>query len=649
MFAVYIGIITLFVTIPCAWLSPAHYEITPINSNPGIYYEKLPSVRIQRGNWKVIIHLDLHTFLKEHGPTRTYNEQLTQCITHLGTDHCNAALNKDLMEAKLKTLDHIHEDIKQAAISMDTQPKEDPSSIQNIRARRMAPLGIIGSVSKSLFGLITTDDADAINRNIDQLFKDQKKLVKLSVEKTHLLSANLDELYNMTKLHRETTKRMGENLNNKLNAVMAEANENHLAWELSTFARQMETKLDHLIHCNREILTIISTLIERKLHPKLLRHDVLQQIAMDIQQTGESRVLPMPLNHLRPEEIAKIATLDATFHDGRVLISLTIPLTERSTYELYRLHPVRIPQALKNQSFGVAHISPSYPYLAVKRDLQEYLKLTEQHLQECIATHYGRICPPKGPLFIISDRKECEVELLLNPHPGVLKSGDIMISSSSSSQWRYLELTDSWLYSIVKEETVRITCPGEIYYTPTIKGTGMLRLANGCSARTHTVELPDNQDQTAKAQYIYNPDVGLNITNIHPELWQYTNLSTPLEMVQTSSDTVFTPRIERLSNIVSRMKEIGEHKRSTTYTQQIVYGGLTCQGILVALGALTFALYKRTKRRRSQVTLHHAQPRDALTAETPLTYIAVQPMPSRSVSTPALMPPVFPLQLAETD
>ena len=159
-----------------------------------IYYEKLPSIRIQRGNWKLIIHLDLHAFLKERGPNRIYNEQLARCITHLGTDHCNAALNKDLMEVKLKTLDHLHSDIKQVAMSMDAQPKDDPSSIKNIRARRMAPLGIIGSVSKSLFGLITTDEADAITKNIDQLFRDQKKLVRLSAEKTHLLSANLEEL-----------------------------------------------------------------------------------------------------------------------------------------------------------------------------------------------------------------------------------------------------------------------------------------------------------------------------------------------------------------------------------------------------------------------------------------------------------------------
>ena len=71
MLAVYIGIITLLTMIRRVIMSSNHYEITPINSNPGIYYEKLPSIRIQRGNWKVIIHLDLYAFLKEHGPTRT--------------------------------------------------------------------------------------------------------------------------------------------------------------------------------------------------------------------------------------------------------------------------------------------------------------------------------------------------------------------------------------------------------------------------------------------------------------------------------------------------------------------------------------------------------------------------------------------------
>ena len=370
---------------------------------------------------------------------------------------------------------------------------------------------------------------------------------------------------------------------------------------------------------------------------------------MDTQQTGGSRILPMPLHHLRAEEIAKIATLDATFHEGRILISLAIPLTERSTYELYKLHPVRIPQSLKNQSFGVTHVSPSYPYLAVKRVLQVYLKLIEQNLQEYTPTHYGRIYPPKGPLFTISDKKECEVELLLNPHLDILKSCDIMISSFSTSQWRYLELTDSCLYSVVKEETIRMTCPGETYYTPANKGTGVLRLANGCSARTRSVELPDNQDRTAKAQYVYDPEVGLNVTVIHPQLWQHIDESIPLETGQLLSDTSFAPRTECLANIVSRMKEIGEHKRNTWFSQHLIYGGITFQGVTIILGAITFLLYKRTTRKRLQLKLRYTEKRDTAVMETSLSYVAIQPVLSRSASTPILIQSALPPQLAEID
>ena len=58
----------------------------------------------------------------------------------------------------------------------------------------MAPLGMVGGLSKSLFGLITEDDAELINKNIDKLFRDQADLIKPSEEKTHLMSAGLEEL-----------------------------------------------------------------------------------------------------------------------------------------------------------------------------------------------------------------------------------------------------------------------------------------------------------------------------------------------------------------------------------------------------------------------------------------------------------------------
>ena len=165
---------------------------------------------------------------------------------------------------------------------------------------------------------------------------------------------------------------------------------------MGMFAREIEAKLDHLIYCNCQLLEILNTITDRKLYPQLMRHDMLHQIALDIQQIEEDRTLPMPLHHLRAEEIAQIATLDTTLHQGRILVSLAIPLTERSSYELYKLHPIGIPQKAHNQSLGVAYVAPTYPYLAIRRDLQTYLKMDDDHLQSCMPTHYGRVCAAQG-------------------------------------------------------------------------------------------------------------------------------------------------------------------------------------------------------------------------------------------------------------
>ena len=55
---------------------------------------------------------------------------------------------------------------------MDVKEINNPPPLTDIRPKRMAPLGIVESLSKSIFGLMTTDDADNINKNIDQLFHD---------------------------------------------------------------------------------------------------------------------------------------------------------------------------------------------------------------------------------------------------------------------------------------------------------------------------------------------------------------------------------------------------------------------------------------------------------------------------------------------
>ena len=93
----------------------AHYEIMNITANPGLCYERVQTVKIRKGGWKVIIYIDLLTFLWTHGPVRQYEEYLQHCTSQFDRQQCHLFLNQDSMELKLRTLDGIHEEIKMAA------------------------------------------------------------------------------------------------------------------------------------------------------------------------------------------------------------------------------------------------------------------------------------------------------------------------------------------------------------------------------------------------------------------------------------------------------------------------------------------------------------------------------------------------------
>ena len=122
--------------------------------------------------------------------------------------------------------------------------------------------------------------------------------MKLSDEKTHLISAGLEELYNITASHRLILKNMEEQLKDKTNAMAQETNRNNLLWEFSIFSRQAEAKLDHLIYSNRELLNILNALMDRKLHPRLIQKKTLHRIAADIRQHETNLELPIPLHHI---------------------------------------------------------------------------------------------------------------------------------------------------------------------------------------------------------------------------------------------------------------------------------------------------------------------------------------------------------------
>uniref|UniRef100_A0ABD2W4K8 Uncharacterized protein n=1 Tax=Trichogramma kaykai TaxID=54128 RepID=A0ABD2W4K8_9HYME len=142
--------------------------------NPGLYYEQQDTVFLRKATWRVIVvHLNLEPYSEEHNLYSNYYELMHECRDNLGEEFCEFFDNKGDGN-KQQTIDALKKSIKQAK-----KPTEgSKSEVQ--RKKRSAPLTIIGSLSHGLFGTAIEEEIELVQRNLDQLFRDQKTMIRLN-------------------------------------------------------------------------------------------------------------------------------------------------------------------------------------------------------------------------------------------------------------------------------------------------------------------------------------------------------------------------------------------------------------------------------------------------------------------------------------
>ena len=247
----------------------------------------------------------------------------------------------------------------------------------------------------------------------------------------------------------------------------------------------------------------------------------------------------------------------------------------------------------------LAYIAPTVSHLALSRDQQTFFEKNQSRLSQCINTHYGHVCSAQGMMAVTSKPRKWEIEMLLTPSAAVLNLCNVEARSEDVMHWRYLETDGSWLFSTLGDETLRISCPHEIYQTVSLNGIGVLRLANRGIRWTKSIIVMAHDTKRASQQYIYDPKLGLNITDLYPEL---VNNTTPIEFTRLKDmeTPTWTGNKMPLKTLVNRMQEIGQHQRITDFTHTMLYGGISIQIITVFARSMC-VLYQIKYRQTSPV------------------------------------------------
>ena len=188
--------------------------------------------------------------------------------------------------------------------------------------------------------------------------------------------------------------------------------------------------------------------------------------------------------------------------------------------------------------------------------------------------------------------------MLLHPSRNTLDSCSIAVKKDLTTQWSHLEVDETWLFTTTTEERLRISCSGDIYENAKLQGIGILRLAQGCSARTASTTLIAKDVKVSRVRYIYEPEPSLNVTTLYPILEDNVTFESLPEVGDTGPLSSSTTHKQSLRSIVARMDEIGCHSRTSANADNLTYGGLTIQAIIITgLGVFVGIKFCRRSRR----------------------------------------------------
>ena len=199
---------------------------------------------------------------------------------------------------------------------------------------------------RSLLGTLNLLDAEQISENIDRLLGDQRKMIHLESERSHLLNRKMGNIIFWSKTFRDSLTHQIEQLKNSTKDYQ-ELNE-HL-WK--TVATQ-----ERIFRRSERILNILKDLIRGEIHPTLLTHEFAKQIVKDILSNGFDLETYQDNNQVSHMDLILGGQVDAIYHPSRVIISILVPIVDKRVFTLYKTHSIENPQRISNVTASIAYL-----------------------------------------------------------------------------------------------------------------------------------------------------------------------------------------------------------------------------------------------------------------------------------------------------
>ena len=469
-----------------------------IFTSENVVFQKTNEVFINDAKWSVTSVHDLRPFQKLINQIKNdlvHTDEIVKTITNF--------YESSNMTGYVETFKSLHIEVDLLTDTYnsvyDNFAEYQSLSLNGHRSQRSL-IPIIGQLMSTLFGTVSENDLENINRNIKALAGNQKQII-------HDLDVSLSVL-NLTRMQ------VSENRRSIMDLIIVVQKLDRKIFDLQQVFSAKFVRLEQFVHTYLQFQMILDEIKQTTQDAVFYLESLKSELNMlSMQHLSTNTISPKDLKELLIEVESKLPnnfelprnprkdiwyfyktlTSITYLEDNEIRIVLKIPLINtKEEYEVYRIYNLPLPMATKQTNIMLKYTLET-DMLMVSKDRSKFSLLTESAFHMCNSFHY-RFCNPETAFYQANINRFCVVALFMQNQRDIKTfCKQMVILDQKLPLTSYLSY-GLWIVVTNVPLTFTINCQSHKPKTYDIKiesPFGIIKLNNTCKASNKYLQLPE--------------------------------------------------------------------------------------------------------------------------------------------------------------
>lgn len=469
----------------------------------------------------------------------------------------------------------------------------------NDAKQRRGLINGLGTVIKAITGNMDAADAENIYADINLIRSDQNKLKDNMKNQLQIVESALEIFNNASKTVQDNENalkayidKVRDTLTSKFDRDTARQ---HMDEALTAIAVAVEALLDDV----EELVRIVTEVSSGKVNAAIITPQKLAHYLADaLPHLPPGSGFPVAIHRREMTTLLRLTDTKAYSSDNVITLILEIPLIGQEKYSVSKVYPVPI----RSDNNSYYFIDTTEDLVAINRENQRFLQITETELKKCKNIQKSYICKPSHPSVKLSSAAPCEV----------LTFAEMNIDNSLHCLKRAISLTRTlivtmrqpgrWIYISPVDEPISVACDKYPLQHATLRNSGILALTGICTVTAQEFYVKTIQKYTQTVDENYLPNYNLTLTSVEKKISKTVNEDLKIKTILRNPEELKVLGI-KLTHSKNELDTI--NNQNVQYYHNI---GSYSLGTIAPIALICYAVYKWRKRKPNTTPTGPAPP-----------------------------------------